>query len=238
MIEEELNWKQHSLKNFLDEGNYPSQWLDFFTRNDIQEELEKISEFLYKEAQTVVIYPSIKNVFRAFYETDMKKMKAVILGQDCYHNGSAVGLCFSVPSDAKINPSLYNIYKELENEGYEPNKNGDLSHLAKQGCLMLNTALTVEKARPESHIAIWYNFSEKLIEYISKHTKNIAWILMGSKAYSFNNNIKELNGHAIFVSSHPSPFSALKPFKNFSPFIGSGIFKKANDFLQERKINW
>ena len=101
--------------------------------------------------------------------------------------------------------------------------------------MMLNTALTVEKGSPESHLHIWYDFSEKVLKEINSKTKNVAWLLMGAKALKFKNLIS--SNHKIFATSHPSPFSAYKGFGQTPAFLGSNVFKEINNFLYE-KIIW
>lgn len=240
-IDEHYDWNTLTLLQFLQQGHIPSEWQDFFNRKDVHKDLEEISESLQKRAQTgLIIYPSPNLVFRAF-GTPLEQIRVVIVGQDVYFNGNAVGLCFSVPPTtvySRINPSLKNIYIELEQEGYKPNKNGSLVHWANQGCFMINTALTVEKGSPESHLGIWYNFSEKVIAEVSKETKNVAWLLMGAKALEFAPLVDVNKGHKVFVSSHPSPLSAYKGFRGYPAFIGSNIFKNVNHFLGDRKIKW
>ncbi len=238
ILDGEWSWKKMILWEFLNEGNYPHEWKEFFFRDDIQDDLKNISKQLEKESKDCIIYPPINKVFRAFYSVSLKKVRVVVLGQDCFHDGAAVGLCFSVPPNGKINPSLRNIYTELEKEGYTPNKNGSLVHWAMQGCLMLNTALTVQKGTPESHLHIWYDFSEKVIKEVSSKTENVAWLLMGAKALSFDKFIDPSRGHRSFITSHPSPFSAYSGFRNYPAFIGSGVFKKIDCFLGQRKIEW
>lgn len=219
------DWSTISLKNFLDEGNIPSGWLSFFTDTKTQFIVENISNYLDNEKET--IYPPINQIFRSLYFVKPQNIKVVILGQDPYHNGSAVGLCFSVKKDNYINPSLKNIYKELKNEGFNPEENGDISHWAKQGVLMLNTSLTVRKGQPGSHTDVWYNFTIHLIKNIGQN-KEIKWILLGRDAQSV---IKYIKGQTL-CASHPSPFSANKKCGNYPPFIGSGIFKEISE------INW
>lgn len=237
-INETYDWKNLSLEQYLNEGNYPSNWSEFFERKDIQNILSDISKNMNR---TITIYPSPNMVFKAF-RLPLNKVKVLILGQDCYHNpGSATGLCFSIPPNSAINPSLRNIYQELENEGFKPVKNGDLTHWMNQGCLMLNTALTVEKGTPESHLHLWYDFSEKLLDYIGNNSKNIAWLLMGAKALQFKKFANPNNGHICFCTSHTSPFSAHKGFKDIPAFLGSNVFKNINSFLEKnlkQKINW
>lgn len=221
LVDTYYDWKSLSLIDFL-ENNTPQDWLDFFSKSEIQHELENISEKLYDIAQEKVIYPPINQVFRALYMVPICNIKAVIIGQDCYHNGSAVGLCFSVKKGNKINPSLRNIYKELENEGYSPNKNGDLSHWAKQGILLLNMALTVEEGNAGSHVNIWKKFSELLVKYISD-TISTDWLLFGAQAHKVTKIAKKGNFHC---TSHPMPLSAYKSTKNYESFFGSGVFRR------------
>lgn len=229
-IDEKWDWNS-SLSSFVKQRNYPKEWSDFFENVQIQNELEKISNLL-KQSQTV-IYPSIENVFNAF-QLSFQNIKVVILGQDPYHNGNATGLCFSIPLNEPINPSLKNIYKELKNEDFKVTENGDLSHWLKQGVMMLNTALTVEKGKPESHLEIWSDFTNLVLSRIEKDASDIAWLLMGAKAISFSKHVSSNKGHVSFCTSHPSPFSALKSFKNVPAFIGSNVFRKINDFLIEK----
>lgn len=236
-LDENWDWNI-TLKKLVDEGSIPRAWKNFFQRTDIQADIQKISDFLEEERKKVTIYPSIENVFRTF-SLPLQDIKVVILGQDCYHDGNAVGLCFSVPKNRKINPSLKNIYQELKNEGFEIKETGDLSHWHKQGCMMLNTALTVEKASPESHLHIWYDFTEKVLKEIATKTENVAWLLMGAKALKFRDLVKKSEN--VFATSHPSPYSAYKGFGQVPAFIGSNVFRNINEFLEKNgkgKINW
>lgn len=204
----------------------------FFENQDIIDELKKISDILSETK--VKIYPEIHNIFKAFIP--LEKIKVVILGQDPYHDGNAVGLCFSIYPKTKLNPSLRNIYNELEKEGYKINRNGNLSHWAKQGCFMLNTSLTVAKGLPNSHTDYWYKFTQKVIENICRRD-NICWMLLGKNAINFKHNITN-NTHFIFCTSHPSPFSANRNISNDIPaFLGSNIFNRVNEKLLE-KIVW
>jgi len=228
------DWRELSLMQFLDEGHIPSSWVEFFTREDVKSELKSISEFLQKDVEKgTIVYPAINHVFRAF--TPLKKLKFVLLGMDPYHNGSAIGLCFSVKPGNRINPSLKNIYRELANEGYTVREDGDLTHWAKQGCFMLNTALTVRKSHPDSHTKIWSKFTEKIILYVAEKRPDLVWVLMGSKADAFRKYIP--NRAVILTTSHPSPFSAHKPYREHPAFLGSGIFRKINENLNT-KITW
>lgn len=185
-IDEEWSWKNMTLWQYVQERNLPQTWSDFFNREDIQKILQRISDDISEESKSSVIYPPPNRVFRAF-SLPLEKVRVILIGQDPYHDGNAVGLCFSIPPGAKTNPSLQNIYNELESEGYKPKRTGSLVHWAQQGCLMLNTALTVEKGSPESHLKFWYPFAEQLLQYVSDNTKNVAWLLMENTLPSLRN---------------------------------------------------
>jgi uracil-DNA glycosylase len=229
--DEKYDWNSLTLWNYLLDGNYPRSWSEFFLRDDVQNDLRHISAEIEREVKAgSTVYPEINQVFRAFIPLD--RIKAVILGQDPYHNGSAVGYCFSVRHGNKINPSLLSVYKELENEGYTPIRDGDIVHWAEQGCVLLNTALTVERGCAGEHIAMWYEFSEKVITYISDKVPDAVWLLMGSKALAFAENITSGN---IIVTSHPMPLAAYKGFRGHDAFMGSGAFRKINEYLVEKK---
>jgi len=223
------DWREMSLWEFLIEGNIPSKWTDFFLLESVQYQLWLISEELDQVRQQVTIYPMVQQVFRAFYMVAPEKIRAVIVGQDPYHNGtndydgSAVGLCFSVRPGNKINPSLRNIYKELRVEGYEPVENGDLTNWAHQGVFLINMALTVEKGNAGSHSCMWYQFSLLLIQYIvENYGENIHWLLFGKDAHDI---VRFINKGHIHCCSHPSPLSANRPCGKYGPFMKSGIFQ-------------
>ena len=233
-LEKHYSWQDITLWDFIEEGNSPKSWLQFFIDN--QDILYSVSKKLQEEGGDC-IYPSINHVFRAFIPLD--KIRVVILGQDPYHNGSAVGYCFSVLPGNSINPSLKNIYKELKSEGYDVKEDGILTHWADQGCFMLNTALTVQKGCPDSHTSIWYDFTEKAIKYVADNCKNIIWLLMGSKAHSFKCFVPK--EHLTICTSHPSPFSAHRHSNDIPAFLSSGAFMKINIHLKKcgyKQINW
>lgn len=236
-VNDTYDWKNLSLIDFLKEGHIPIEWKNFFESNI--ENLNKISDFIDSKKTENIIYPPIKNVFKAFISPD--KIKVVILGQDPYHNGSAVGYCFSVLSGNNINPSLRNIYKELKANGYNNIKeDGDISHWAKQGCFLLNTSLTVEKSIPDSHTNIWNDFTNNVIKYLANNYKNLVWLLMGSKAHYFQNLI-DFKNNKVICTSHPSPFSAHRNTKKIQSFFGSNCFNEINSYLEKvnkSKIVW
>lgn len=233
------SWNNQTLLDFLNKGNIPRKWSNFFKENEklIIEISDKLENLIKKSEKPYIIYPPINMTFRAFIPVE--KMKLVILGQDPYHNkGSAVGYCFSVCPGNSINPSLRNIYTELKNEKYNINEDGTLYHWVKQGCFLLNTSLTVKENTPESHVKIWLRFIEKVIEYVVKEGDNILWLLMGAKAYKFQDFIpKKLT----FSTSHPSPLSAYKNTAKLPSFFGSNVFRNINEALKKqnkKEIKW
>lgn len=183
------------------------------------------------------IFPEKDNIFNALKVTDFDKVKVVIMGQDPYHGvGEAHGLSFSVKKGVKIPPSLQNIYKELKDDlGIEPKEHGELTNWAKQGVLLLNSVLTVEKDMPASHRNMgWERLTDYIIKVLNKKDDPIVFILWGNFAKSKKVFITNKN-HLIIESPHPSPFSAR------SGFFGSKPFSKTNNFLIKNKkepIDW
>lgn len=206
-------------------------------------------EDYFKEAEEAVqaerdagkrIYPPKEDVFNAFRLTDFAAVKAVILGQDPYHGeGQAHGFAFSVKRSVAVPPSLKNIYKELEAdtniEGFKPPKHGCLLSWAKQGVLLLNTVLTVERGQPNSHAGIgWQNFTDAVIKTLSDRCEGLVFLLWGKSAGQ-KSALINTNRHHILSAAHPSPFSAHRGF------LGCGHFSETNRILERQgvsPINW
>lgn len=197
----------------------------------------EIRKFLIKEYSEREIYPSMYDIFNAFKKTPYKSIKAVILGQDPYHEpGQAHGLCFSVLEGTKLPPSLVNIYKEIKSDLniVEPN-NGNLTKWAEEGVLLLNTTLTVRRAQANSHSKCgWTWFTDEVIKLLSNRDEPIVFILWGGNARS-KKSLIDVKKHYIIESAHPSPLSA------FNGFFGSKPFSKTNNFLKAngiKEIDW
>lgn len=201
------------------------------------ENYEKIREFLKSEYSLHTIYPSMYDIFNAFKITPYKSIKAVILGQDPYHEpGQAHGLCFSVKEGTKLPPSLVNIYKELYSDlGIEPSESGDLTAWAKQGVLLLNTTLTVRRGVANSHSKCgWTEFTDEVIKKISEREKPVVFILWGGNARA-KKSLIDLSRHFVIESAHPSPLSC------YNGFFGSKPFSRTNEYLKligETPIDW
>jgi uracil-DNA glycosylase len=160
-------------------------------REKLQPEFQKdymkdLNTFLADElAKGKTIYPDADERFSALNMTDFRDVKVVIIGQDPYHGpGQAHGMCFSVKPGVKVPPSLANIYKEMKSDlGIEPASHGYLQHWAEQGVLLLNTVLTVEKSKANSHQKKgWEKFTDKIIQLINEERENVVFLLWGSPA--------------------------------------------------------
>lgn len=192
----------------------------------------KIREFLKREYAHHVVYPDMYDIFNCFKLTPLDKVKAVILGQDPYHNeGQAHGLCFSVQDGVQPPPSLVNIYKELHDDvGCTIPKTGNLTKWAQEGVLLLNTALTVRAHRANSHRDCgWTWFTDSVIKLISDRREYVVFILWGANARS-KKPLIDRTKHLVLECAHPSPLSA------FNGFFGCRHFSKTNEYLQSHGI--
>lgn len=217
--------------------NLKNDWKDLLNNEINKDYYKNLREFLILEYNTQTIFPQMPDIFNALNYTAYKDVKVVILGQDPYHGvGQSHGLSFSVKPGIKIPPSLRNIYKELNSDlgCFIPN-NGFLESWAKQGVLLLNTALTVRSASPNSHKNKgWEIFTNKIIELLNERKKPVVFILWGNNAISKESLITN-DRHLIIKSVHPSPLSASRGF------FGSKPFSRTNDFLisiGESPIDW
>lgn len=188
---------------------------------------KKFYNNIMEEYNTKIIYPPKNYIFNALKLTSFKDTKVVIVGQDPYHaEHQAHGLSFSVQKGVKLPPSLQNIYKELETDlGIKPRVDGDLTNWAKQGVLLLNAVLTVEKGHAGSHRNMgWELLTDYIIKVLNTKDTPVVFILWGNfakeKAKLITNPM-----HYIIMSPHPSPLSA------YSGFFGSRPFSKANNYL-------
>ncbi|MBE6156695.1 MAG: uracil-DNA glycosylase [Firmicutes bacterium] len=193
---------------------------------------KKFLNIINEKYANSIVFPPKNYVFNALKLTSFKDTKVVIVGQDPYHGiGEAHGLSFSVQKGIKIPPSLQNIYKELDSDlGIKPNVDGDLTKWAKEGVLLLNAVLTVEKDKPASHRNLgWELLTDYIIKALNKKEEAIVFILWGNFAKDKKKYITNPN-HLVITSPHPSPFSAR------NGFFGSKPFSKTNEFLVKNKI--
>ena len=214
-----------------------NKWDEILDEEYKKEYFRKVVDFINEEYKIKTIYPMKSRILRSLVLTDYDDVKVVILGQDPYHGeGEANGLCFAVSNGIKLPPSLQNIYKELESDLGIPKSNvGNLECWAKEGVLLLNSVLTVEKDKAASHKGIgWETFTDAIIKKINEKDSPVVFILWGNFARSKKSLITNPK-HYIIESTHPSPFSA------YNGFFGSKPFSKTNNFLKKnnmKEINW
>jgi len=198
---------------------------------------KKFIKLVNDEYNKKIIYPPKNYIFNALKLTSYKDTRVVIVGQDPYHGeGEAHGLSFSVQDGIKIPPSLQNIYKELKDDlNIDISSSGNLSKWAREGVLLLNAVLTVEKDKPASHRNIgWERLTDYIIKLLNEKEEPVVFILWGNFAKEKKKYITNKR-HLIIESSHPSPFSCR------CGFFGSKPFSRTNKFLKEnnlKEIDW
>lgn len=210
---------------------------------------QELRQFLQEEYRTQTVYPPAHDIFNALRLTPYNQVKAVILGQDPYHEpGQAQGLAFSVPYDVVQPPSLVNILKELgtdadacRNDAVPDESDesdiirGVLVPWAKHGVLLLNTALTVRAHQAGSHSGKgWEIFTDRVIELLAEREEPMVFILWGANARAKTDLILRAQGnsrrHLIIQAPHPSPLSA------YRGFFGGRYFSRCNYFLEDNGI--
>lgn len=213
------------------------EWLDALGGEFHKEYYRNLYRFIVEEYRTHVVFPPSEDIFNAFHLTPLSQVKAVILGQDPYHNdGQAHGLCFSVQPQVEIPPSLVNIYKELGSDlGCRIPSHGCLTKWAEQGVLLLNTVLTVRAHQAFSHQGQgWEQFTDEVIRVLNRQDRPIVFLLWGSPAQKKASMLTNPK-HLVLKAPHPSPLSA------YRGFFGCRHFSKTNEFLRangEREIDW
>ena len=220
---------------------FENEWDELLEEEFGKDYYLKLRSFLIDEYKAHTVYPPMGDVFNALKLTSYEDVKAVILGQDPYHEPrQAHGLAFSVPSDMQYPPSLVNIFKELEDDmGITVERNdseGVLVPWAKQGVLLLNTALTVRAHEANSHRGKgWEEFTDSVIKTLARRQKPMVFILWGSNAISKKSEIEAAEKeagvkHLIITAPHPSPLSA------YRGFFGGRYFSRTNYFLIDNGI--
>lgn len=185
------------------------------------------------------IYPPAGREFFALQATPPERVRAVILGQDPYHEPQqAFGLAFAVQRGTALPPSLRNIYRELQDDlGIAPAAHGDLTAWAEQGVLLLNTVLTVERGKANSHAAWgWQRFTDAVIAATAALPQPIVYILWGAQAQKKAVLLRGRTAPTLILNApHPSPLSS------YRGFFGSRPFSQTNTFLQAHgasPIDW
>jgi uracil-DNA glycosylase len=209
-----------------------NDWWPWLENEWAQPYFRELASFVHAQYASREIYPPKKQVFAAFENCSYKDIKVVILGQDPYHEPhQAHGMCFSVNPGIRIPPSLQNIYQELHTDlGCKIPDNGYLMPWAKQGVFLLNTVMTVERGRANSHAGRgWETFTDHAIEHINEKQTPVVFLLWGGNARRKAPMI-DRSRHLVLECAHPSPLSA------YRGFFGCHHFSKANAFLKEHGI--
>lgn len=215
-------------------------WKKILTDEFTKPYFTKLAKFVRTEYLSKTIFPQPKKVFSAFHLCPFDKVKVVIVGQDPYHTpDQAMGLAFSVPKQAPLQPSLQNIFKEmyddLNTKRTSLPSSGDLTYLAHQGVFLLNATLTVEAHKAGSHQKKgWEEFTDAVIWQLSNERENIVFLLWGNYAKQKGAQI-DRKKHLVLVAPHPSPFSAN------NGFFGCKHFSKTNEYLRKhgkKEIKW
>ena len=214
-------------------------WNEFFKEIQNEDFCQSLNKFLNNEYAEHICYPPRELLFNAFRLTPLNQVKVVIVGQDPYHEpGQAMGLSFSVPKGIKVPPSLINIYKEIAQE-YDCQMNyssGDLTYLAKQGVLLLNSILSVRAHQSMSHNNEEYRkFLASVLEVLDHQKQPIVFLLWGAPARKLKGYLHNPS-HLILECIHPSPLAA-----NHGGWFGNNHFKLANKYLEDNgstPIKW
>lgn len=213
------------------------RWKEVLEEEFGAEYFNRLKEFLVEEKKNHTIYPPGNEIFAAFNHTGFNRVKVVILGQDPYHGeGQAHGLCFSVPENIPMPPSLVNIFKELKEDlGISMPSHGNLEKWANQGVLLLNATLTVRANEAGSHQNQgWESFTDSVIRELSEKREDLVFLLWGAYAQK-KESLIDTDRHHILKAPHPSPLSANKGF------FGCRHFSKTNEILRNlglREIDW
>lgn len=200
---------------------------------------ELLAKAFSKTTSGEKVFPPRDLVFAAMRTTSLDQVRVVILGQDPYFNEhpglgpEAHGLCFSVRQGLPIPPSLRNIIKEINDsiyQGQPGRQQSDLTDLARQGVLLINASLTVVAGKPNSHVQLgWHELTDDIVRTVSRQRQHVVFMLWGAFAQK-KAPLIDSSKHLILQTSHPSPLSAHKGF------LGSGVFRRCNEYLQQHDI--
>lgn len=203
-------------------GDWYTTYPNFWESELVEQVIKQISS----EYHTKRVYPEPNKIFRAFELCQFRNIKAVILGMDPYNDGNAIGLAFGVGGHS-VNPSLRKIREAIEDECYDGmllEFDYTLEHLAKQGVLLLNTALTVRHGEAGSHMEIWSAFTKRFIEQLSV-IKPVTWFLWGKNAEAMKQYIYTDN--PVYIAEHPS-YAA----RNGRKWITNNQFKQTKHIIK------
>lgn len=178
------------------------------------------------------ICPAKEDVFKAFQLCSLKDCRVVFLGQDPYpQKGVATGILFGNKATTKeedLSPSLQ-IIKESSIDFTKAHNlpiqfDITLESWAKQGILMLNSALTVETNKIGSHTQLWRPFVSQFIKSLSDYG-NYLFVLFGQQAQTFEPYINK-NYSYIIKENHPAFYA------RSNKRMPSDIFYEINKYMK------
>ena len=225
-------------------GNICRSPMAEFVMKDLVKKAGLASQFHIESAATSreeignPVYPPARRIFHAFDSCPFDRVRAVIIGQDPYHEpGQAMGLAFSVPQGERLPPSLRNIFTELHTDlGLPQPSGGDLTPWAERGVLLLNTVLTVGRGAANSHAAWgWQRFTDAVLAAMAALPQPVAFVLWGAQAQKKRPLLQSAAPRLVLCAPHPSPLSS------YRGFFGSRPFSQINAFLQENReqpVDW
>ncbi|MFC6706219.1 uracil-DNA glycosylase [Flexivirga alba] len=225
-----------------DASRLPEDWAGALVRHGFDRDVDQLVSEIY-ESDAPRVFPPQHQVFRAFHLTKLESVRVVILGQDPYPQvGQANGLAFSVPARVKPPRSLGAIYRNLEADpdlDFSRPADGDLSPWAKQGVLLLNTALTVEEgtAGSAAHRKHWERFTDRVLQVVNEECDHVAFLLWGSDAIDKVKKAQIGERHKVIQSAHPAAWTSKKEtlFKKSHPFSDANEFLRGKD---SGPVNW
>jgi uracil-DNA glycosylase len=235
-VSTDLTYADTSLSELIVDGVYRSEWGDIF--RTCSDQLEDVSKTISRLAQSgATIYPDISRVFEPFMRIGPSNVRVVIIGQDPYpgttYDGNPIAIGHAFAAEGHVPPSLRNMYKKIEQEGYKilNQGNASLSGWTEQGVLMFNRAFTVTAGNAGSHSSLWEAYTDRLIESMLERMDRVVWLLMGRNARSLAGKIRS-KGHSAVECPHPSPLS-------YRIFFESGdVFRRVNGELRGDGIDW
>ena len=219
----------------------PADWALAFRRKGYDNaSIDRLLTIAYESgAAGAITLPNRGTVFRAFHETPISKVRAVILGMDPYPQlGRATGLAFSVPyTETDLPQSLKRIFANMESDpalDFHAPRSGDLSRWGTNGVLLLNGALTVQEGVPGSHLSLWRDFVRTALEIVQEQDSPVAFMLWGDKANELTQGLLESNHRQLVLrATHPVKESASR----FQRFSESRHFSEANKFLESHGVS-
>ena len=213
-----------------------SSWRSVLAKIVEEPRFKKLASKLDKAYKSKKVYPIREDIFKALELTPFDEIKVVIIGKiPFYRQNQADGLAFSSKLGSEINQTSQIIINEAIKDVniYRPDS-ASLVNWAKQGVLLLNSALTAPSDKPAGHLPDWQWFSNKIIDQIIKNKEPKVFILWGEHGEKFVSKLQN-SQHLVIKAPNPSPLSAA------NGFYGSKPFSKVNKFLEKNgyeKIDW